>query len=180
LLEFNDSFEKCIDETKTYTAVFDTTEGEIRVKLDTQRTPITTNNFVTLSRWKYYDGSQIFRTDPSIGIIQGGGPHTNTAADPGPGYTIPDEGGQFTYAPGQLVMARGVAANSASAQFFFVAGTEASSLDAQGTYVVFGQTDDAGLAVVKSILGLHQADSSGLGGKPSRTVTVRSVTIVEA
>ncbi|HEV8298864.1 MAG TPA: peptidylprolyl isomerase [Acidimicrobiales bacterium] len=180
LLDFSDSFQKCIDDAKSYTAVFDTTEGEIRVKLDTQLTPITSNNFVTLARWKYYDNTQIFRTDTSIEIIQGGSPHTNSASDQGPGYTIPDEGGKFTYKPGQLVMARTSAPNSAGAQFFFVGGEKASSLDSQGTYVVFGQTDDAGLAVAKAILALNQNDNSGLGGKPSRPVTVRSVTIVES
>jgi cyclophilin family peptidyl-prolyl cis-trans isomerase len=77
-------------------------------------------------------------------------------------------------------MARTSAPNSAGAQFFFVGGEKASSLDSQGTYVVFGQTDDAGLAVAKAILALNQNDNSGLGGKPSRPVTVRSVTIVES
>ena len=83
------------------------------MQLDTTRTPGTVNNFVTLSRWKYYDGSSIFRTDTSIDIIQGGG-KTNTDS---PGYTIPDEGGTFTwsdtggkgpftYQAGDLVMAR--------------------------------------------------------------------------
>jgi cyclophilin family peptidyl-prolyl cis-trans isomerase len=180
-LEFSAPFEMCIDPAKTYTAVFHTSEGDIRVALDTDKTPQTANNFVALSRYKYYDGTTIFRTDPSIDIIQGGAPHTNSASDPGPGYTIPDEGSGFTYSPGQLVMARTAAPNSAGAQFFFVAGDKASALDSQGTYVVFGQADDAGLGVIQSILGLHQDNpDSDLGGAPSRTVTIESVTIEEA
>ena len=38
--------------------------------------------------------------------------------------------------------------------------------------VVFGETDEAGLGVLQSIIGLHEP-----GGAPSRTVTVNSVTI---
>jgi cyclophilin family peptidyl-prolyl cis-trans isomerase len=180
-LEFTAPFEMCIDPAKSYTAVFDTSEGVIRVALDTEKTPQTANNFVALARYKYYDGSTIFRTDTSIDIIQGGAPHTNSASDPGPGYTIADEGSGYTYLPGQLVMARTAAANSAGAQFFFVAGEKASALNSQGTYVVFGQADDAGLEVVSSILGLNEDNpDSGLGGAPSRTVTVNSVTIEES
>ena len=40
----------CLDDGATYTAVFDTTEGELRVVLDRERTPETVNNFVVLTR----------------------------------------------------------------------------------------------------------------------------------
>ena len=42
---------RCIDPQKTHTAIFDTTEGEIRVALDTSLTPNTTNNFVVLTNY---------------------------------------------------------------------------------------------------------------------------------
>jgi cyclophilin family peptidyl-prolyl cis-trans isomerase len=179
VLTFDDKPELCIDPTKKYTAVFDTTEGEIRVELDTTNTPATANNFAVLSRYGYYDGTKIFRTDTSIEIIQGGSPHTNSANDEGPGYNILDEGSGFTYQPGQLVMARSAGPNSASAQFFFVVGEAASSLDAQGTYVVFGDVVE-GQDVLDAILALHEEDpASGLGGAPSRDVVINSITIVE-
>jgi cyclophilin family peptidyl-prolyl cis-trans isomerase len=151
-----------------------TTEGEIVVELNTASVPGTVNNFVALSRYKYYDGSTIFRTDPSIDIIQGGG-KTNTD---NPGYSIPDEGGPFTYFEGDLVMARGSEPNSGGGQFFFVTGPKASLLDSQGTYVTFGKITK-GLDIAKAIMALHKADDSGLGGAPSRTVTVNSVSISE-
>ena len=52
---------------------------------------MTANNFIFLAGYHYYDGT-VFRTDTSIDIIQGGSPHTQGASDPGPGYTIKDEG----------------------------------------------------------------------------------------
>ena len=178
VLDYADAFQDCLDPTATYTAVFDTSEGEIRVDLDTATTPGTVNNFVNLARNGYYDGTTFFRTDTSIDIIQGGSPHTDDPADPGPGYTIPDERSGFTYEPSQLVMARTAAPDSAGAQFCFVGGPDASLLDSQGTYVVFGATDADGLDVLESILDLNVDDpASGLGGAPSRTVTVESVTI---
>ena len=164
----------CIDATKTYTAVFDTSEGEIEVLLDTAKTPKTVNNFVTLARYKYYDGTTIFRTDPSIDIIQGGG-LTNTDD---PGYTIEDEGSGYKYVEGDLAMARTMEPNSAGGQWFFVAGPKASVLDSQGTYVNFGKVV-SGLDVVKNILALNSG-SGDLGGAPSRTVVVKSVAIIES
>ena len=85
----------------------------MRFELTASETPLTVNNFVTLARWGYYDDTLLFRTDPSIDIIQGGSPHTNDNRDPGPGYTIPDEPafdvdpdtgnltGPYRYQPGQ-------------------------------------------------------------------------------
>jgi cyclophilin family peptidyl-prolyl cis-trans isomerase len=188
----------CIDPSKTYTATFTTSEGVVVVALDTKTTPQTTNNFVVLSRYHYYDGSSFDRIDQSIDIIQGGSPSTQTIADPGPGYTIKDEPasgfktdasgnltGPFkTYAAGDLVMARGSSANSGSAQYFFVTGPKASALDSQGTYVVFGHVT-TGLSVLQNIeQNLYQACPSGdqacLGGAPSRVVLVKTITITES
>ncbi|MFM7745745.1 MAG: peptidylprolyl isomerase [Actinomycetota bacterium] len=164
----------CIDATKTYTAIFDTSEGEIEVLLDTAKTPKTVNNFVVLARYKYYDGTTIFRTDPSIDIIQGGG-LTNTDD---PGYTIEDEGNGYKYVEGDLAMARTMEPNSAGGQWFFVTGPNAAALDSQGTYVNFGKVA-SGLDVVKGILALNSG-SGDLGGAPSRTVVIKSVAIIES
>ncbi|HWH35558.1 MAG TPA: peptidylprolyl isomerase [Acidimicrobiales bacterium] len=180
VLEFDGPPPPCIDPSRSYTAVFTTSVGEIRVALDTETTPGTTNNFVFLSRYGYYDGTRIHRTDPSIDIIQGGSPHTQSASDPGPGYTITDEGTtDRNYEAGDLVMARSQGPNSAGAQYFFVAGPAASALDSQGTYVTFGQVTE-GLEVVQQILSMHQEDpNSQLGGAPDPPVTVESVEIIE-
>jgi cyclophilin family peptidyl-prolyl cis-trans isomerase len=168
---FSQAFKQCIDPSKTYTATFDTSMGTIVVDLDTANVPGTVNNFVSLSRFHYYDGSLIFRTDPSIDIIQGGG-KTNQDT---PGYTIPDEKNGFSYSEGDLVMARTADPDSAGAQWFFVGGPNASALDAQGTYVTFGKVTQ-GLDVVKNILALAGED----GQTPTKTVTVNSVTIQES
>ena len=181
VLDFDGPHPMCLDVSKQYTAVFDTTAGEMRIDLDVANTPITANNFAVLARYRYYDNTLLFRTDPGIGIIQGGAPHNNSPSDRGPGYTIPDEGSGFTYEPGQIVMARTAAPNSASAQFFFAVNENTARLNNQGTYVVFGQMDAVSLLVAEAILASH-VDQPGnpLGGGPEPQVIVNSVTIEES
>jgi cyclophilin family peptidyl-prolyl cis-trans isomerase len=173
----------CIDPAKTYTAALDTTEGMVVFTLDTKKTPNTANNYVVLSLYHYYNGTTIDRIDTSIDILQTGSPKTQDITDPGPGYTIKDEGTGYKYADGDVVMARGSNVNSASAQYFFVVGPKASALDAQGTYVTYGHVT-TGLDVLHKIEGLNQAcnpnDQTCLGGAPSRIVTVKTVTITES
>ncbi len=163
----------CIDPAKSYTAIFNTSEGVIEVALDTKKTPSTVNNFVTLSRYGYYDTSFIFRTDTNLDIIQGGGSNNTD----GPGYTIKDEGTGFTYTEGDLVMARSSGADSGGGQFFFVTGPKASVLDAQGTYVTFGKITK-GLDVAKAILALNSGEGE-LGGAPSKPVKIDILSITE-
>lgn len=178
-LNFPSSPPNCLEDGANYEAVFDTTAGEIRVALNSDDTPGTVNNFVFLARYGYYDGTEIFRSDPSIDILQGGAPHTNSASDPGPGYTIADEGSDWTYEPGDLVMARTAAPDSAGAQFFFSTGDNTANLNSQGTYVVFGKTT-AGLDVLEAIMDTHEDDpSSGLGGHPNPVPVINKVTIVQ-
>jgi cyclophilin family peptidyl-prolyl cis-trans isomerase len=182
----------CLVSGVAYTAVFDTSEGEIRFTLDRARMPETTNNFVALARYGYYDNTLLFRIDPSIGIIQGGSPTTNDWSDPGPGYTIPDEGGAFhrlanegvsgpfSYESGQLVMARSAGLNSSGAQFFLTTTESVSLLDSQGSYLLFGATDNAGQSVLDAMMDLYVVDpESPYGGGPSHEIVVHSVTIVE-
>ena len=166
---FDDAPAECIDPEASYTATFVTSMGDIVVDLDTAEVPGTVNNFVTLARYGYYDDTLIFRADPSIDIVQGGG-LTNSDS---PGYNIPDEADGFTYGPGQLVMARTAQPDSAGGQWFFVGGPNASALDAQGTYVVFGEVTE-GLEIVETII----ASVSG-NGPPPEEIRVETVTITE-
>jgi cyclophilin family peptidyl-prolyl cis-trans isomerase len=187
-IDFTAAPQKCIDPAKTYTATFDTSVGTIVVKLDTQTTPGTTNNFVVLARYHYYDGTKIFRTAQSIGIVQGGAPHTNSDTDKGPGYQLQDEGfdynalpqsangatgGPYKYEPGDLVMARTAQANGAGAQFFFAVNDKTASLDSAGVYVKFGTTTQ-GLDLLATFLA---SEPSELAANP---VTINTVTITES
>jgi cyclophilin family peptidyl-prolyl cis-trans isomerase len=165
----------CIDPAETYVATFATTAGDIVVELSADVTPGTVNNFVNLARFGYYDDTLIHRADRSIGIVQGGAPTTNSAADPGPGYTIRDEGAGFTYEAGRIAMAnRGP--DTVGGQWFFTVDENASLLDAQGAWTVFGEVTE-GLDLLVDVLASQVDDDSGLGGSPDPDVVVESVTI---
>ena len=183
VLTFDDAPEQCIDLDKTYTATVETSEGTVVLELDTERTPITTNNFVNLARSGYFDGTNLFRTEAASGIIQGGSPHTQDNSDEGPGYDIPDEGMPFSsedYAAGTIAMAN-AGPGTAGSQFFFLANDGGSYLgdanaigDSAGRYAVFGTVTE-GLDVLQAI-----ADLDDGTGAPSKPVTIESVTIAES
>lgn len=181
---FEDAFARCIDPAATYTAVVTTTLGDVTVELDAADHPITTNNFVALARSGYYDGTVFFRTEAGSGIIQGGSPTTQSNTDPGPGYTIPDEGPAATsddYGPGTLAMARTAAPDSAGGQFFFLAGEGGRYLgdpaqlgpDA-GSYRVFGKVTE-GLDVLEQIAALDRGDSV-----PTTEARIESISVTES
>jgi cyclophilin family peptidyl-prolyl cis-trans isomerase len=169
--EFTAAPQLCIDPAADYTARFVTDRGDIVVDLATADVPGTVNNFVTLANWRFYDDTLIFRTDPSIDIIQGGG-RSNTDQL---GYTIPDEGSGFTYPPGVIAMANTKAPNSAGAQWFFALGPNSAQLDSIGTYVVFGEIVE-GMDVAESILALAPEE----GDTPTEEVVLERVEITQA
>ena len=78
--------------SETY-AVFDTTEGQFKAKLFTDKAPNTVQNFVDLAEGKktgkpFYDGLVFHRVIPNF-MIQGGCPEGTGRG--GPGYKFADE-----------------------------------------------------------------------------------------
>ena len=106
-----------IDLDLTYDAVFDTSQGEIRVRLLDDESPTFVNNFINLARDGFYDGLTFHRViDGFVG--QGGDPlGTGTG---GPGFEIPDEvGNDIPFNErGQLSFAN-AGNNTTGSQFFF-------------------------------------------------------------
>ena len=176
----------CIDASKKYTATFKTSEGDIKVVLDTQSINAT-NAFILLARYHYYDGSALFRTDPRQAIIQGGAVHSNRVDDIGPGFSIPDDNRDFIYGAGELIMARNATPNSGNGQFIFTVNDRARALSSNTTspnFVVFGVVTE-GLDILRRILSLHVDDPTAtevskffLGG-PIRPIIVEGIVITE-
>ena len=104
-----------MSDNKTY-AVFKTNNGDFTVELFAEKAPITVENFVTLAKDVFYDGT-IFHRIIADFMIQGGDP-TGTGRG-GSKQTIPDEFGEgldFSQ-PGILAMAN-AGPNTGSSQFF--------------------------------------------------------------
>jgi len=62
-----------IDQSKKYSAVLKTSQGEVVVELTADKTPVTVNNFVYLSRSGFYNNTVFHRVVKGF-MIQGGDP----------------------------------------------------------------------------------------------------------
>ena len=159
-----------IDKNKMYTAVLHTTKGDITIELNAKATPITVNNFVTLSRATFYNGTPFHRTIPGF-MIQGGDPQGNGTG--GPGYKIRSEFNSRKHEAGVLSMARTNDPHSAGSQIFLCLG-RVSHLDNQ--YTAFGKTaDESSLKTVLAIGGVQ----TGSGDRPVKEVKITSSEVIE-
>jgi peptidyl-prolyl cis-trans isomerase A (cyclophilin A) len=168
------------------TAVFDTTAGTLRCTLFEKQTPETVANFVGLANgskdWKnpvsgatkhgvpLYDGTIFHRVIPDF-MIQGGDPAGNGSGDPG--YKFKDEivPTLMFDRPGRLAMANSGPATNGS-QFFI---TEVPTPHLNGRHTIFGQCDDASIALVKQIARVARDPSND---KPFRAIKIKHISIV--
>jgi len=167
----------CIDRGKSYKATMKTSKGTIVIELDPKRAPKTVNNFVFLSRYKFYDGLTFHRVVPGF-VIQGGDPQGNGSG--GPGYKFNDELPKpEDYKAGGVAMANS-GPNTNGSQFFILESDESGknlvqAVGGEAKYSLFGQVTE-GMDVVKAIIAL----GGGGDGPPSEKVTIESVTITES
>ena len=173
--EFADAHQLCIDPARSYTANFDTTQGSFTVQLLPERAPGAVNNFVSLARWKYFDGTKCHRVIEDF-VVQCGDP-TATGSG-GPGYSFADElpsAGEYTI--GSLAMANS-GPNTNGSQFFIITGVSGTSLPPN--YTLFGQVT-AGLdTAVAAMAALFNPDPAANGVPPAGDIILNSVTISEA
>ena len=123
-----------IDPNKKYSAVFNTSRGEIVCELFAKDAPNTVNNFVFLARDKFYDGTVFHRVLADF-MIQGGDP-TGTGRG-GPGYKFADElkSNPNQHQVGSLSMAN--AGPNTNGSQFFITHVVTNWLD--GKHTVFGK-----------------------------------------
>ncbi len=144
----------------------------LTLTLDRERTPCTTNSFLSLASQKYFDGTSCHRlADSGIFVLQCGDP-TATGTG-GPGYQFADElTGEETYPAGTLAMANAGAGTNGSQFFIVFADTKLAP-----NYTVFGVIDDGGLKVVTDIAAGGQDGAWGDGtGKPKLPAVITSAT----
>ena len=134
-----------IDNKKKYQATLHTEKGDIVLELFADKTPVTVNNFVFLSKEGFYDGVIFHRVIENF-MVQGGDP-TGTGRG-GPGYTFKDEFHPSLKhdKPGILSMAN--AGPGTNGSQFFITHVPTSWLD--GKHSVFGQVV-GGMDVLMSI-----------------------------
>lgn len=118
---------------------FQTTAGTFKAELYPEVAPNTVNNFISLVKKGFYDGTIFHRVIPGF-MIQGGDPEGSGMG--GPGYGIKGEfsangfKNDLRHTRGVLSMARSMRPNSAGSQFFVMVA-DAPHLD--GQYAAFGK-----------------------------------------
>jgi peptidyl-prolyl cis-trans isomerase B (cyclophilin B) len=161
-------------------AVIKTTAGELVLEFWSDVAPKTVENFKTLAKKGFYDGTAFHRIIRDF-MIQGGDPLTKNPnmedswGTGDPGYKIKAEFNDRSHQFGVISMARSSNPDSAGCQFFVCNG-DASQLD--GKYTAFGKIikgDD----VLKKISDTPvKPGSSGERSKPMTRVGVESIKIV--
>ena len=161
-----------IDQNKSYTAVIDTTAGQMKAELFAKEAPNTVNNFVFLSRQGFYDGIVFHRIIRGF-MIQTGDPQGTGRG--GPGYSFADELPRTReYTAGTLAMAN-AGPNTQGSQFFIVH----RDYSLPKNYTIFGKLT-SGMDVLDKLANSPvQQSPSGESSVPTQDVRMTRVTIEE-
>ncbi len=160
-----------IDTTKNYTAVLNTSLGNITIEFFTTDAPLTVNNFINLAKDGYYD-DVIFHRVISGFMIQGGDPSGTGHGDMGkyPGYQFEDElNNQIPYEKGIVAMAN-AGPNTNGSQFFIMH----VDYPLPYQYTIFGKVTD-GIDVVDKIASVETSQ----GDRPVSDIIINSIEIKE-
>ena len=147
--------------------------GVMKAELYPEVAPNTVNNFVSLVKRGFYDGTIFHRVIPGF-MIQGGDPQGSGTG--GPGYEIPGEfasngfQNDLKHTPGVLSMARTMDPNSAGSQFFVMVAP-AGHLD--GEYAAFGQVIEG----VDDAIAISRVPRSMMDDKPKKPVVIQSIRV---
>jgi peptidyl-prolyl cis-trans isomerase B (cyclophilin B) len=158
-------------------AIINTTEGEMVAEFWPDVAPKTVENFKTLAKKGFYDGTAFHRVIKGF-MIQGGDPLTKDASKEhswgtgDPGYKIKAEFNKKSHVRGVLSMARSNHPDSAGSQFFICHG-DPKFLD--GQYTTFGQ-----LIKGDDVLEKIATAPTHPGDRPVKRMGVTSVKIVPA
>ncbi len=133
------------DMKASYSAVIQTTKGDISLTLFAKDAPNTVKNFVTKAKAGYYSNLTFHRVEDWV--LQGGDPLGNGTG----GGNMPTELNKLPFVKGALGVARGGDIRISNDSQFFITKSDASWLN--GQYTNFGQVTDGMDVVMKMTVG---------------------------
>jgi len=158
-----------VEKGEPASVTMETSEGTFKIALDTERAPITANNFAYLTEEGFYDGLGFHRIVPDF-VIQGGDPLGDGTG--GPGYKVVEAPPKdIKYDVGVVAMAKSgtEASGTSGSQFYIVTGSGGQSLTPD--YALVGKVSE-GLDVVKKIGALGGPDE-----QPTKDVVIEKATL---
>jgi cyclophilin family peptidyl-prolyl cis-trans isomerase len=159
------------NKAKILTAILHTEKGDITITLNSNQTPKTVANFVTLAKKGFYNGTIFHRIIKGF-MIQGGDPKGDGTG--GPGYKFDDEPFTGEYTRGTIAMAN-AGPNTNGSQFFIMH----ADYPLPKNYVIFGKVTK-GIEVVDAIAESEVRTSfSGENSTPVSPTKILSVVIQE-
>jgi len=161
---------KCLDTSKAYNAVIDTSEGPLTLSLYTDLAPTAVNNLAVLARYHYWDGLPLTSIIPR-GTTQFATDLT-TDGKPSPGYTLPGEfqKGGIVITPGMLAFAPVDASNQIGGGLIIALGDKAADLPA--TTTVIGLLLDG----TNTLAAINKAGSAS--GAPTKVITITGIRVI--
>jgi cyclophilin family peptidyl-prolyl cis-trans isomerase len=161
--------------------IIETNKGNIKVRLNSEKSPITVKNFLSYVKKKHYDGTIFHRVIPTF-MIQGGG-HLPDMTEKNTGKPIKNEAKNgLSNLRGTISMARMNEPDSATAQFF-INVVDNQRLDHVNQerygYAVFGEVIE-GMDVVDKIRDVPTGTKDGYENVPVESVMIKSIRSVKS
>jgi peptidyl-prolyl cis-trans isomerase A (cyclophilin A) len=158
-----------------------TTKGDIKIRLNAEKAPISTENFLKYVKKKHYDGTTFHRVIPTF-MIQGGG-HLPDMKEKDSDAPIKNEATNgLSNMRGTIAMARTNEVDSATAQFF-INVVDNQRLDHVNQdrygYAVFGEVVE-GMDVVDKIKDVATGNKGEYQNVPTEPVMIKSVRLAKA
>ena len=172
-----------IEETSMTQITIKTSMGDIHLELDGDKAPITVENFKTIAKSGYYDGTIFHRVINGF-MVQGGGLNADMSNKSSGTAPIQNEANNgLANDRGTVAMARTMEPHSATGQFFINHKDNGflnhTGENAQGWgYAVFGKVTE-GMDVVDAIADVATGSSGGHQDVPLEVINIESVTVTE-
>ncbi|MBB2891765.1 peptidylprolyl isomerase [Flexivirga oryzae] len=161
---------------KTFTAVLQTSCGNVTFELYGDKAPQTVASFLQLAK-SYWDDSPCHRlTTQGIYVLQCGDPTGTGTGSTGYGFGIENAPENGDYPAGTVAMARGDDPDSNGGQFFIVYKDTQLPTNTGG-YSIFGKVVD-GMDIVNAVAKTGTNSSTG-DGAPTQPISILKVTVTE-